>query len=129
MRTTSSSPGFYGGQPQTRRPAIACSACGRPMAPGPGHVQSGTCFPCIAQRLIAIPRGRLLIRAGAVQVDPTKVRAYGRGPSRRAKKALLRRARLTAIARQSKVGQLTRVRQADRLRAIEARPAARKEVA
>lgn len=63
-----------------------CSECGRPMAPGaPASVVKATCIYCLAKLPIAVPRARRLIRAGAVPVDPT-VRAFGRGPSKGAKR-------------------------------------------
>lgn len=135
MRTTSSTPGYFGGQSKGQRPPVACSSCKRDMAPGTGSQSAprGTCLMCMAQKKVAIPRARLLIRAGRVAVDPNEVRAFGRGATKGAKRALRRRECKAAIASQSKVAARAFARDADRIRStraeIDRRAAARKEAA
>ena len=126
-----------GDAPPTR--TSACTGCGRDMSPGPGRhswsergktgadirvTPSGTCIYCLVGSGIhyAIPRARLLIRAGAVPVDPT-IPAYGRGPSRRAARALRARNRRDAVARINQTGARSRARLADVVRStqVEAR--------
>ena len=97
------------------RPGASCrGGCGRELSPGPArhtrHTRnkkgervsvppSGKCVACMAaDRLIAIPRGRLMIRSGLADVRNSvkPVPAVGRGPNRRALRKVKARARADA---------------------------------